>query len=312
MRRKSNLQGKSKHQHWVPQFYLKYFATSESRLTKNPQVWIFSKGESDGDESLTNVRNICGKRYLYSPLLPDGQRNWDLDDRLNNLESLLSRIWSVVASDFVSFSDSSIRKGIALFVAVMYLRNPEMRKNVEEIHKQLLDLYTSVPVLADGTPAIGSVQINGKAHDVDTRDWHQYRAWGKNEHDKFFADTLCSEASKLAQLLMRKRWSVIVSETDAFITSDRPVTLQHSTLSKFGFGTQGSVLMFPLSPTRVLVMDDIQDKLGDQYYKLTDRGSVVAINMSIWHGSSRFFITGRSVVDVLTEFHELVANSSDT
>lgn len=59
-------------------------------------------------------------------------------------------------------------------------------------------------------------------------------------------------------------------------------------------------------------MDDIQDKLGDQYYKLTDRGSVVAINMSIWHGSSRFFITGRSVVDVLTEFHELVANSSDT
>lgn len=32
---------RSKHQHWVPQFYLRYFATPESRATKAPQVWIF-------------------------------------------------------------------------------------------------------------------------------------------------------------------------------------------------------------------------------------------------------------------------------
>lgn len=72
---------RSKHQHWVPQFYLRCFATPESRGTKTPQVWIFSKHDEDGDERLTHVRNVCGRRYLYTPVDTDGQRKWDLDDR---------------------------------------------------------------------------------------------------------------------------------------------------------------------------------------------------------------------------------------
>lgn len=43
---------RSKHQHWVPQFYLCYFATPESHGTKTPQVWIFSSHDEDGDERL--------------------------------------------------------------------------------------------------------------------------------------------------------------------------------------------------------------------------------------------------------------------
>jgi hypothetical protein len=77
-------------QHWVPQFYLKYFATPDTQQTKNPKTWIFSKDEEDGDPKLTNIRNICAKRFLYSPPDKDGQREWELETRLSDIESLLS------------------------------------------------------------------------------------------------------------------------------------------------------------------------------------------------------------------------------
>jgi len=117
-----------KHQHWVPQFYLRYFATLESRESDQTQVWIFSKEDTDGDETLTNVRNICGKRYLYSPIGDSGERLWHLEKKLENLETTMGVIWPAIAEDFIDLGDSNIRKALSLFVAVMHLRNPETRK----------------------------------------------------------------------------------------------------------------------------------------------------------------------------------------
>ena len=61
---------KPKNQHWVPRFYLRTFATPETRESSDPQVWIFST--QYGDPQLTNVKNIAAKRFLYSPKRPGG------------------------------------------------------------------------------------------------------------------------------------------------------------------------------------------------------------------------------------------------
>jgi len=60
---------------------------------KYPQVWIFSKHDSDGEEQITRVRNVCAKRYLYSPRDESGLRSWEVDDELQGVESLLGPIW---------------------------------------------------------------------------------------------------------------------------------------------------------------------------------------------------------------------------
>jgi hypothetical protein len=62
---------KSINQHWVPQFYLREFATPDTRESKQPKVWIFSRHDNDGDEKLTWIRNVCAQRYLYSPKSAD-------------------------------------------------------------------------------------------------------------------------------------------------------------------------------------------------------------------------------------------------
>lgn len=47
---------KPKSQHWVPRFYLRYFATPETKETSEPRAWIFSKEE--GPPALTSIRKV--------------------------------------------------------------------------------------------------------------------------------------------------------------------------------------------------------------------------------------------------------------
>lgn len=292
-----------KHQHWIPQFYLRHFATPESQGTDQPQVIIFSKDDGDGDESLTNVRNVCGKRYLYSPVGNDGQRVWDLEAKLGGLESTMSQIWHLMSEGFVDLGNESIRKGVSLFIATMHLRNPESRQLAERIHQDLVSIYELAPKKPDGSPDIESVMVSDKPVHLNTKGWEEYRFWGKNDHDHFFNKTIEAEAIRIAKILMAKRWSIIFSAEDAFITSDNPVVLQHQSRTVFGFVTPGLVVIFPIGPRRLLVIDDLGEEPPNQYYPLQP-AAVGAINLGIWKAANRFMITGRPLPSVLAEIAE--------
>ena len=86
-------------QHWVPRFYLRFFATPETIEGDDPQVWLLSKDE--GDPVLTNVKNVAARRYLYSPKDERGDRVAELENELADYESVVSRICPQLASDFV-------------------------------------------------------------------------------------------------------------------------------------------------------------------------------------------------------------------
>ncbi len=126
-----------KNQHWVPQFYLRHFATPETRDSDQAQAWIFSKDESDGEDTLTNIRNVCAKRYLYSPMGEAGDRVWDLESKLEGLETTMSSAWPALAVDHVDLGDKVLRKGLSLFVALMHLRNPDTLREIEDAHAWL-------------------------------------------------------------------------------------------------------------------------------------------------------------------------------
>jgi hypothetical protein len=271
---------------------------------EHPKVWIFSKEPTDGHEKLTNIRNVCGKRYLYSPMQATGARDWSLDERLNDLESLLAPIWPILADDYVQLADPSIRKGLALFTAVMYLRNPDVRLEIERIHSKLVGIFESAPHLPDGTPEIQEIEISGQLHSISMKGWREYRAWSSHDHDKFFAHIVQSEARRITEHLLRKRWSIVCTNEETFITTDKPVAMHHQSKAIFGFGTHGTIVTFPLSPTRMLIFDDMTTEPANQYYPLKD-GVGSAFNLTTWRNASRFLITGRSIPEVLEEMLSL-------
>jgi hypothetical protein len=310
MRRRNPPPQRSKHQHWVPQFYLRYFATPESRDSKTPQVWIFSKNPEDGNEELTSVRNECGKRYLYSPKQLDGTRNWALDDKLNDVEALLGQVWPALATDFVDLSDEHIRKALSLFVSIMHMRHPDMRDALEYLHGNLVEFYETGPLHPDGTPTIESIEYKGMSYGFETTDWHAYKNQGKDGHDRAFVEAVLSETGRMAEHLLKKRWSVLISNREVFVTSDKPVVLQHLSRDRYGYGTKGTIVTFPLSSSRLLVMDDLDNEAPNQYYPLLEE-TTGAVNMTTWRGARRFLITGRPVLEVLLEFDTISHASND-
>jgi hypothetical protein len=146
------------------------------------------------------------------------------------------------------------------------------------------------------------VQVVAASDDTqpfDTRGWEQYRTASANDHKRFFAQIIQSEAVRIAERLIQKRWCTLLAEDDAFVTSDRPVSVQHQSREVFRVGTPGSIVIFPLTPRRLLVMDDRHEESSNQYYPLNE-DLIGSLNGLIWrHG--RLLLTGRPISDVLAE-----------
>lgn len=291
--------GKPKRQHWVPQFYLRHFATPETRHSKEPKVWIFSKHV--GDPSLTSIKNVAQRRYLYSPKDADGNRLWELEEKFADTESLLNWIWPVLAEGFIDpHGDESMRRGLALFISLLHLRHPRRLTETERIHARLVRSYDLCPKDDYGNPDVREMEVNGVWRPFDASGWPRYKAANAEDKKQMFVDAIRQNAVHSAELLMKKRWSMVFSEDPVFITTDTPVVLLHLTHETFGLSTPGTIVSFPISPTRVLMMDDRHGEPKGQYYRLAEAGPVPA-NITAWNACDRFMISSRPTDDVCAE-----------
>ena len=240
-------------------------------------------------------------RYLYSPHTTDGARDWSVEERLSDLESILARIWPTLAEDFIDIDgNESLRKGLSLFLATLYLRHPSQREVVRRIHGQMVALFESAPKDSDGVPVVSQLKVGDRTIELDRSDWSSYRVWTKNDYHRSFVRTIEQQAHYVAELLLEKRWSVIVSDEPLFITTDNPLLVENPKKERFGLGTHATVISFPLSPTRLLVMDDNHGEPSGQYYPLGDHGPG-PFNLGLWRRASEFMISHRPSDLVMTE-----------
>jgi hypothetical protein len=294
-----------KQQHWVPRFYLRFFSTPETAESNEPKVWLLSKDE--GEPLLTNTRKVATQYYLYSPKNERGIRGPEMEERLGDYETLLSQIWPLLARDFVDFNaEQSIRKALALFVSLLFLRHPKQLRAQRKIHQQLVELFDALPKDQNGKPAVAEVEQQGIIRKIDSSDWNDFKDAGPEELKKMFVTSIRNDAVLIAEILMKKRWSVIFADQPVFITTDAPVMMLHQTRTRFGFGTPGTIVSFPLSPTRVLMMDDRYDQPPGRYYPLAETGPGFANGLA-WRNCERFMISPRHPDQVCAE---IVATAS--
>lgn len=288
-----------KQQHWVPRFYLRFFATLETAEGDEPQVWLLSKDE--GEPKLANIKKVATKNYLYSPKDEAGKRDAEMEREFSRYESLLNAIWPLLAADFIDLpGDKSIRKALALFISLLFLRHPKRLEETEDIHGQLIELFDSIRKDQNGTPDVSEIEHKGVVRQFDPSDWKAFKGARPEDFKKMFLGNIKRDATYLAEILMQKRWSVIFSDQPAFITTDAPVTMLNSKQERFGFTSPGTVVSFPLSPTRVLIMDDRYDQPGGRYYPLSEAGPGIANGLA-WRNCERFMISSRHPDQVCAE-----------
>ena len=140
-----------KHQHYVPQFYLKEFAD------ENEQIWVYDKVL---DRSfLTSVRNVAGERYFYDSNAMEaavGDRQ-AIEKYLSRLEGefsdKISRLLRRLRTDSFARIHPETRGIIAIFAAFQLIRTKEHRitslQTAQQIKKFLLKHSKTESMLAE-------------------------------------------------------------------------------------------------------------------------------------------------------------------
>lgn len=96
-------------------------------------------------------------------------------------------------------------------------------------------------------------------------------------------------ATEYAEMLMKMRWSIVMAKEPTFITSDNPVAVLHPSLNFRGLSNPETLILFPICPQRVLLMDHRHDQPANQFYPLQGNGA--AQNGLIWRNSIEYMFS---------------------
>ena len=279
---------KKKRNHWVPQAYLRAFAADSPARRK---VWTLSKVA--GEPVLRPIRKVAVGFYLYAPRNKKGERDYSFEDKLASLEQQFGNpYWKHISTGYPDLTSTAIRKGLALLTAVMYLRNPRNLALMHDMHRQFVDFYSQFGELPD------AVEIDGQVHEIDEESWPAYRDADDDAIKSMWLDNVGS-AVWLAEVLMEMRWALLVSERPVFIATDNPVMVMHPELRFRGFRNKDSFVVFPLSPTRALHLDNRHSEPDAQFYDASK--TAVGLNGLLWRESIDSVFSSRHPDQVCAE-----------
>ena len=212
------------------------------------------------------VEEVAASRYLYSPLRADQARDHTVDQRLQELETLIGGIWDRLSTEFVDLDSDGVRKALALLLAILYTRHPRRLVDYERSHSDLVAFFDSFPKDLQGLPSITHTVVKGKVREFDPTGLDSFRSPDKEQRKQFFVEMIIRGTHAAAETLLKKRFAIVVAPAPLFATCDNPLHLDHPTREKFGFGTPGTRVSLPLSPTRYLILEDSGSPNG--YYDL--------------------------------------------
>lgn len=271
-------------QHWVSRFYLRWFATPDTTGKEDPDVWLFHKEQ--GDPFRTSITNVAVETFLYSPQTGEAKRDFETEHKLEKLESVIAPLWKKFATNYVDLKDSTVRKGIGLFLATLFHRNPL------RMDDQLILQDKIAPRLASHPNTIKDK--------LSKEDRQALRGFGNREELKEgFVQHLSYASRPTAEQLIAKRWAIVESDNQAFATSDNPIMVLHEDAMLRSLGFFGGTIMVPVSPTRVMFLDENHAE-GDHYYRLKPE-TLGAFHAIVLRHAIRFLISSRPTDEVLSE-----------
>lgn len=215
----------------------------------------------------------------------------ETEEKLASLESILSQVWEQLANDYIDLDNIYVKKALALFLATLILRNPKMIDEIKDIHQAIVNWFENLPAEEKPPDLIA--------------EFDEYKSASKNSFQEFFVKHIHSDAILIARLLLAKRWSILVSDEPVFITSDNPVAIVNDKHKTYGIKTKGTVIFFPISPTRLLWLDDLYNEPKNQYYPLECQDAR-SYNMLIWMNAPRYMFSHRNSDEVLAEIMSYV------
>lgn len=274
--------------HWVSQSYLKAFAADP----EGTKIWRL--GRTSGDPELKPIEKVAVRFHLYAPKRADGSRNDALERKLAKLEKWFGEpIWAALGNQDIDLDWPPIRKMLALIVATTYVRNPVQFEKWKAVHRRFVEAFSAYHRPPD------FVTIGGVRRKLDPADWPAFKAAGDEDMKAAWNDYVAG-AGDIAPLLLKMRMVMLVAEKPVFVTSDNPVTVTHPSLQFRGLKDPETTISFPISPTRMLVLDNRHGEPDGVYYPLVD-DNPAPHNLLTWRAAMEHMFSPRHPDEICAE-----------
>ena len=284
------LTGPKRH-HLLPISYLKGF-------TSNGLLSVY-------DRNLDTIRSQTPKNTLvqghfYTLEDKQGRKRYEAEKVLSDYESNGINALRKLESKKKLNVDERVR--LSLFVALATTRQPEFidkikKFNVDIMRKVIMNVSQNKEHLKGYLKEIDDAPQSEEDLDRLAQNMIEMAKSGKYslEADHSHAVSAAIDVVRhVSPVLFHRNWTVIHSrnESDSFVTTDSPVVLTSKEQRKpamlgIGFGNLDAVIVFPLTASCVIIMQDAGEKL---VHKTVEKKEIHHINLFVASRYHRFLI----------------------
>lgn len=237
---------KSQQEHYVPQCYLKHFASNKD---KN-QIYVYDKTTQKSFQ--TNIKNVASKKNFYDLIEPEiKNNNQDIETFFSEVETdYNSVIGNILRRVENKRSITQNMKGsMSLFITFQILRTESQRK----YYGELIEKITKTNI--ETTNKLSEAEKN-KLDELEID-----KEFEKEQHIELLFDLDILRTS--TEILDKHIWIIGINATSTpLYTSDNPVVRKSHKKDKIhsysAFGSEGIEIAFPLTPGYVLVLKEMR------------------------------------------------------
>ncbi len=290
-----------KHHHYIPQCYLRGFASREGKAWRT-EVTNLQTGQS----FTTSVRNVAGERDFNRVDVEGVDPNY-IEKQLAKIDDeFAGAIRRIEASRQFHGEDKLLTLNV---IALLASRRPDVRENMRSVHEQVAKRIMDL-ALASKERWEGQIQqmrrsgarVNDDVSYEDMVAFHRRGEYTVEMNREHQIGLEWNAFDTVVPLLLRRKWQLVTSdeETGAFITCDRPVVLVFKEPEKVaplyrrspGFGLRNTEVVFPLSERTCL----IGDFEGEDKVEVANEFMVASINtLMIEFAVSQVFMRKRLI-----------------
>lgn len=249
---------KKRRHHYLPVFYLKGFVDPHNE----PYIWLYKKGNPDVRKA--TARNIAVEKDYYSFITPEGNKDSQtLENELAKIECGVAPVFRKIKNQ-TELNDQE-RMLLSLFLALMMVRVPNFRENIEEALGESMKKMNMI--LATDSRNFKAMidkfeEDTGKKIGMPIEELRKYMAEGQYDTratPQFGLAMALDMIPTFAPIFSKMNWTFLEITGDyRFVTSDNPLSCidpAHDPKSLLGVGllNKDIEVTFPISRDLMLL-----------------------------------------------------------
>jgi hypothetical protein len=287
---------KNKHQHFIPQTYLKKFAHTrkEDKYFVDAYDKILKKHISD-----ISVKNICVETDLYTLKHLGDKDKFKIENFFSNsIESKFPNVYNILVKQKKEFINMQEREDILYTTLSMYFRTPKVLNNFVEF---ILKIHNDV------NDNIKLINFLGYDIDINCKEFSELRKIIKEKNRLQYIKT---QLYLLDEFVKFKKFDgIVVLELigdQEFITSDNPVDIT-SHLGGFNLFDSNNSIYVTLDHKHALYIapKNEQSIINQVTYQKDNFNQHLVLNHSVYDNAERWIIGSKNGINqFLKDFNQ--------